>query len=44
MTPMMSQITVNGEVIPTDAIAAEAQLHPAPKGKPGIASGSGRIC
>ena len=37
MTPMMSQITVNGEVIPTDAIAAEAQLHPAPKGKPGIA-------
>lgn len=33
----MSDITVNGEVIPAEAIAAEAQLHPAPKGKPGIA-------
>lgn len=33
----MPDITVNGEVIPATAIAAEAQLHPAPKGKPGIA-------
>jgi peptidyl-prolyl cis-trans isomerase C len=37
MTPLMSDITVNGETITAGAIAAEAQLHPAPKGKPGIA-------
>ncbi len=33
----MSDITVNGEVIPAATIAAEAQMHEAPKGKPGIA-------
>lgn len=33
----MGDITVNGEVIPAAAIAAEAQMHAAPKGKPGIA-------
>ncbi|MEZ5776974.1 MAG: peptidylprolyl isomerase [Paracoccaceae bacterium] len=37
MTPLLNDITVNGEVIPATAIAAEAQLHTAPKGKPGIA-------
>lgn len=30
-------VTVNGETIPTSAIAAETQHHAAPKGKPGIA-------
>lgn len=30
-------VTVNGEIIPTTAIAAETQHHAAPKGKPGIA-------
>lgn len=30
-------VTVNGETIPTTAIAAETQHHVAPKGKPGIA-------
>jgi peptidyl-prolyl cis-trans isomerase C len=30
-------VTVNGETIPTAAIAAETQHHAAPKGKPGIA-------
>lgn len=30
-------VTVNGETIPTTAIAAETQHHDAPKGKPGIA-------
>lgn len=33
----LSDITVNGRVIPAAAIAEEAQLHPAPKGKPGLA-------
>jgi peptidyl-prolyl cis-trans isomerase C len=34
---MLRDITVNGRVIPAAAIAAEAQMHPAPKGKPGAA-------
>lgn len=37
MAALLADITVNGERISTDAIAQEAQLHPAPKGKPGIA-------
>lgn len=37
MQPLLSDISVNGEVIPATAIAAEAQNHPAPKSKPGIA-------
>lgn len=35
--PLFSDVTVNGEVILTSAIAAEAQNHAAPKGKPGLA-------
>lgn len=34
---LLSDITVNGRVIPAAAIATEAQNHPAPKGKPGHA-------
>lgn len=37
MGPLLSDITVNGEVIPAAAIADEAQMHAAPKGKPGLA-------
>lgn len=37
MTPLLSDVTVNGEAIPAEAIAAEAQNHPAPKSKPGLA-------
>ncbi len=37
MQPLLSTVTVNGEVISPEAIAAEAQNHPAPKAKPGIA-------
>lgn len=37
MGPLLNDITVNGEVIPAAAIAAEAQMHAAPKGKPGLA-------
>jgi peptidyl-prolyl cis-trans isomerase C len=37
MQPFLSAVTVNGEVISPEAIAAEAQNHPAPKSKPGIA-------
>jgi peptidyl-prolyl cis-trans isomerase C len=33
--PTLSSVTVNGRVIPAAAIAAEAQNHPAAKGKPG---------
>lgn len=36
-TPLFPEITVNGAVIPSAAIAAEAQNHTAPKGKPGLA-------
>jgi peptidyl-prolyl cis-trans isomerase C len=35
--PLLPAITVNGETIPAAAIAAEAQHHHAPKGKPGLA-------
>lgn len=34
---LQPDVTVNGEAIPAAAIAAEAQLHPAPPGKPGLA-------
>lgn len=37
MGPLTSDIRVNGEVIAAAAIAAEAQMHAAPKGKPGLA-------
>lgn len=33
----LSDVTVNGTTIPSAAIAAEAQNHQAPKGKPGLA-------
>ena len=35
--PLFPEITVNGTVLPPAAIAAEAQNHPAPAGKPGLA-------
>lgn len=35
--PIQPEVAVNGEAIPAAAIAAEAQLHPAPAGKPGLA-------
>lgn len=34
---LQSDVTVNGVTIPAQSIAAEAQLHPAPPGKPGLA-------
>ncbi|MBW7057613.1 peptidylprolyl isomerase [Paracoccus bogoriensis] len=34
---LLSDITVNGRVIPAATIALEAQNHPAPRGKPGAA-------
>lgn len=37
MTPLLADLTVNGLTIPAAAIAAEAQNHPAPKSKPGLA-------
>lgn len=37
MATLTPDITVNGQVIPAATIAAEAQNHPAPKGKPGAA-------
>lgn len=37
MTPLMPDITVNGVTIPSAVIGAEAQNHPAPRGKPGLA-------
>lgn len=36
-TALQPDVIVNGEVIPAAAVAAEAQNHPAPKGKPGLA-------
>ncbi|PQO23053.1 peptidase [Rhodobacteraceae bacterium WD3A24] len=36
-TTLFPDVVVNGETIPSAAIAAEAQNHPAPSGKPGIA-------
>lgn len=35
--PLQPDVVVNGETIPSRAIAAEAQNHPAPPGKPGFA-------
>ena len=35
--PLMPAITVNGVTIPSALIGAEAQNHPAPDGKPGLA-------
>ncbi len=37
MTPLMPDVIVNGETIPSAAIAAEAQNHNAPQDKPGWA-------
>lgn len=36
-TSLFPDVVVNGETIPSAAIAAEAQNHTAPKGKPGLA-------
>jgi peptidyl-prolyl cis-trans isomerase C len=36
-TPLQPDLVVNGERIPARLIAAEAQHHPAPAGKPGLA-------
>ena len=36
-SPLQPEVAVNGETIPPAAIAAEAQMHPAPPGKPGLA-------
>ncbi|MDE3081390.1 MAG: peptidase, partial [Paracoccaceae bacterium] len=35
--PLFPEVSVNGEVIPAARIAAEAQIHPAPREKPGLA-------
>ena len=35
--PLLPPLVVNGETIPPGAIAAEAQNHAAPQGKPGVA-------
>lgn len=37
MTALFADLIVNGEVVPSASIAAEAQNHSGPKGKPGIA-------
>lgn len=37
MAPLFADVVVNGVTIPAARIAAEAQMHPAPKGKPGLA-------
>lgn len=37
MKPLLPSVTVNGVTISAERIAAEAQNHPAPKGKPGLA-------
>ncbi len=37
MKPLLSDITVNGEAISAELIASEAQNHPAPQSKPGLA-------
>jgi len=37
MTPLLPDVIVNGCAIPAERIAAEAQNHPAPKSKPGLA-------
>lgn len=35
--PLFSDLVINGETVPQQLIAAEAQNHPAPKSKPGMA-------
>lgn len=35
--PLFPEVSVNGEVIASARIAAEAQMHPAPREKPGLA-------
>ena len=35
--PIETTVVVNGEIVPHSVIAAEAQNHPAPKGKPDLA-------
>ncbi len=37
MKPLLADVVVNGVTIPAARIAAEAQNHPAPPGKPGLA-------
>jgi len=37
MKPLFANVCVNGETIPAELIASEAQNHPAPMGKPGHA-------
>lgn len=37
MKPLLPEVVVNGEIIGAEYIAAEAQNHPAPQGKPGLA-------
>ncbi len=37
MKPLLPDVLVNGELIAPERIAAEAQNHPAPQGKPGLA-------
>lgn len=37
MKPLLPPVRVNGQDISPERIAAEAQMHPAPKGKPGLA-------
>ncbi|GHC52088.1 peptidylprolyl isomerase [Neogemmobacter tilapiae] len=37
MKPLLPPVSVNGVTIDPARIAAEAQMHPAPKGKPGLA-------
>jgi len=37
LKPLLPPVTVNGVTISAELIAAEAQNHPAPKGKPGLA-------
>jgi peptidyl-prolyl cis-trans isomerase C len=37
MKQTFTDVSVNGEAIPPELIATEAQNHPAPKGKPGMA-------
>ncbi len=37
MKPLFPEVVVNGQVVPAAEIAAEAQMHRAPKDKPGLA-------
>ncbi len=40
MGPLLPEVVVNGETIPAARIAAEAQMHLAPQGKPGLTWGA----